>query len=526
MVALDEAYYARLTKNLRDCSPDQLSGVVQSHKAVMLAAKFREPSEKVFAENLPWVAEQIIMQPDGRHFKDAEDITDADLKKLEVLRAEHDFDYMKDLRINFSSTVRGRSLDYKEPLLIYLAARKGDFTDYQASVIEKLVEGLERQSLLDIWYVTRAGRDSVNHNEGKNLFHVLMEDELTPNKKKIADLVAPELATASYRVYATTESWKGSYGQDIYQYWDAWRNALHSAVSSGRIENVEYALSKGAKQSASYNGFGSTAFSDAVGRSDQPAYRAIAQLLFENALTLPKGAEILRERSRWKETGNRPIETLANKGDIPFVVAMARANAGDPETAVQTFTDTAPVTLGGYHSVAGQDAVYHAPIQTTRTKTECVVYETGNIEDPFPYIRAAVFNLNPATGYYSTYKDIFNQAVKYCVEKEALNADELPGNDLADPRSLNFIFSMRAAAMAEKTRNPGFLEKTATFTESFAEEVRKARMLTNNFRVVYDPDRPDETCAKAYDDEALSPGRAIAVKGPLQLKKPASGVGA
>jgi hypothetical protein len=524
MPDINDAYYMQLTGKLKNCAVEEFSAVVSQHKSNMLAAKFREPSEKVFAENLSWIAQEVIMQPYGRNYKEPSDITEADLKKLEILKAEHGFDYMKDLRIGFTVDRDGARLEYSEPFLVYLASGKGDFTDYQTRLIEALVESLEsRKWDLGISYSMRSGRGN-NHNDNKNIFHVLMEGELTPNKKKIADIVAPELAEKSYRIYATTESWDSSRGGKVYQPWDAYRNALHSAVSSGRLENVEYALSKGAKQSTKYNGYGSTAFADAVARNDEPAYHAIALRLFENALTLENGAEILREYSRWKESGRRPIETLARFGDLPFTIAMAQANAGDPETAVNTFTHTSPVTLGGYHSVGGGEVVTHPAIQSTRTKTEYQVYETGKTEDPFPYIHQAVFNLDPKEGSYAAHHNVFGQAVKYLVKNGALQESQIPENSLTDPRSLNFIFSMRAAAEAEKARNPSFLAKTAVFTEGFTEEVKKAASLTNNFRVIYDPLHPHETSAKAYDDEALSSGQAIPVKGPLRLKKAKRGV--
>lgn len=518
MPVIDSAYYQQLTGRLQSCTVAAFGDIVSQHKAAMLATKFNEPAEKVFAENLSWVAQKIITQSGSNSFKEPADITDDDLRKLEILRAQQGFDYMKDLRIEF--TTNQTRLTYSEPFLVYLASRKGDFSDYQTGLIEDLIARLETDKRpwdLGISYSTRSGRGN-NHNDSKNIFHVLMESELTPNKKKIAGLIPDEIAQKSYRIYATTESWDSSRGGKVYQPWDTWRNALHSAVASGRVENVDYALSRGVKQSK-YSSYGSTAFADAVARNSEPAYHVIALRLFENALTLEDGAEILRQGSRWDKEGSRPIETLGRNGDLLFTIAMARANAGKPEMAVNTFTHTDKVTLGGYHSVAGGDVITHAPVQSTRTKVEYQVFETGKQEDPFPYIHQAVFNIDPKTGSYTAYQDIFGAAVKHLLEAGALKKSDIPKDSLTDPRSLNFIFSMRAAAEAEKARNPDFLAKTAVFTDGFAEEMKKARSLTNNFRVAYDPAHPVETSAKAYDEEALSTGKPIAAKGPLKLKK-------
>jgi hypothetical protein len=265
MPDINSAYYQQLTTSLQTCDVGQFSAIVSRHKANMLAAKFDQPSEKVFAENLAWVADKVILQPNTRSYKEPADITDADLRKLEILREEFGFDYMKDLLIGFTATRDGTRLEYKEPFLVYLASKTGDFTDFQARVIEELVEGVAnrtREGTLGVSYAMRSGRGN-NHNDDKNLFHVLLEGELTPNKKRIADLVAPELGTKIFLIHAATESWDSSRGGKVYQSYDAHRNALHCAVSSGRLENVEYALSKGVRQSTRYSGYGSTAFADA-----------------------------------------------------------------------------------------------------------------------------------------------------------------------------------------------------------------------------------------------------------------------
>jgi len=525
MATIDSAYYRQTAARLQGCPVAEFGAVVAEHKANMLATKFNEPSEKVFADNVSWMAQEIISRPGGRNYKEAADITDSDLQKLEALRTEYGFDYLKDLRITFTTTQDDKQLEYKQPLLTYLAGKKGDFTDYQTKVITQLVERLEAAGesyLLNIHYCMRASRGST-HNETKNIFHVLMEGALTPNKKEIADLVAPWLSKETYNLYATTASWEGSRGQTIYQPWDTRRNALHCAVASGNMENVAYALAKGAKQTTLSNTYGSTAFADAVERSDEPAYRAIALRLFDNALTLEKGLEILRQPTRWKKDGRRPIETLARLGDLPFVLAMAQANAGAPELAAHAFSYTARVTAGDRYTSRGADLLYHPPVELQQTKTEWHVTETGRMEDPFPYIRQAVFNLHPRTGVYDTYQDIFGRAVKFLIEKDALTAEDIPAYSLTDPRSLNFIFSMRAAAEAEKARNPDFLEKTATFTDSFAAEMKRAKGVTNGFRVLYDAQKPAETSAKAYAVQGFSTGKPLPVKAPLKFKKPASG---
>ncbi|MDE1153758.1 MAG: hypothetical protein PW788_14585 [Micavibrio sp.] len=524
MADINDAYYKQIAHRLQTCAVAEFTDVIAEHKANILAGKFREPPEKIFAENLPWVAQQVITQANNSpYYKTPADITDADIQKLELLRTGFDFDYMKDLRITFTAMPDGKRLEYTQPFLVYLASKPDDFTDLQTDIIRQLVERLDAKGEswgLEIGYSTRSGRGN-NHNNEKNIFHVLLENELTPNKKTIADIVAPKLAEKPYRIYAMTSSWEGSRGQNISQDYDTYRNALHSAVASGRLENVEYAMSKGAKQSKLYNSVGSTAFADAAARVNEPAYRAIAQKLFENALTLEKGVEILREPSRWGKKSTRPIETLGRMGDLPFVLAMAQANAGAPEMAAQAFTYTSPVTLGGYHSMAaGNDAVYHAPIQINRTKIEWQVTETGRMEDPFPFIRQAVFNLDPKTGSYSAYQDIFGMALTYLVEQGALKAADIPKDSLSDPRSLNFIFALRAAAETEKARNPDFLSKTAVFTESFAAEVDKARGCTNNFRVLYDAANPEKNRAAAYDVKTTQP---IAIKAPRAFKKPDKG---
>jgi hypothetical protein len=481
MVNMDDAYFDRLEDTLRTCAPEAFSAVVNEHKANMLADNAAED----FARNLSSIAGQIIIQENGKSYKTPADITDADLRKLEILRTEQGFDYMKDLRLNFTT--------FDKPFLTYLASKPGDFTDYQTAVIKALVERLEAESQaadLKSSYSMRSS-GSGNHNERKNLFHVLLEGELTPNKKAIADLVAQELGNSSYRIYVTTASWTGpQFGGKVEQPWDTYRNALHSAVASGRVENVEYALSKGARQSKLYNGFGSTAFADAIKRDYEPAYHAMALRLFEDAMKREDGAEILREPSRWDGSYggsvDHPIQTLARLGDLDLTVALAWANAGMPEIAVTSYT-TGPyqIKLADYYAANG---VYHPPVyMTAQARTVYQAYETGGQKDPSRYIHQAVFNLDPKTSSYGAGQDVFGKAIKYLVEKGALDQSDIPADSLTDERSLSFIFSLRAAAEAEKRRNPDFLAKNAVFTEGFADEVKKARAATRNFQSVYAP---------------------------------------
>src|SRR3954470_8482859 len=97
MPVINDAYYLKLGDNLRGCAVEDFSAIVSEHKTNMLATKFTEPSDKVFEKNLSWLAQEIVMQPGGRNFKEPADVTDDDLRKLETLRTEYGFDYLKDL---------------------------------------------------------------------------------------------------------------------------------------------------------------------------------------------------------------------------------------------------------------------------------------------------------------------------------------------------------------------------------------------------------------------------------------------
>jgi hypothetical protein len=514
-VKIDDAYYAETAKKVQSSPVDGFSALVAQHKADILAAPFREPAEEIFKKNLNWLAQQVVTQPGTTKFKEPADITDDDVRKLEILKAEYGFDYLQDIRIEWTTTKNNRRLPYKEPFLMYLASGKGDLTDYQTGIITKLIDDCNAAGKpwsLGINYCARSGRGT-NHNDKKNIFHVLLEGELTPNKKKIADLIPDEVVKEIYQVYAFTRKWRGSYGNDEYKDYETYRHSLHSAVASGRIENVEYALSRGEKQTAVYNNTGSTAFADAVARNKEPAYHAIALRLLEDALAQQDGAKILNDGSRWDEDNSlSPIQQLARRGDIAFTLAIARATAGAPEMAIESFTYAEDVTPRGSHTVGAA---------AEAAKTEFAIKPLSGQDNPFLYIHQAVFNINPSGAFYGASQDIYGNAIKHLVDKGVLNEEQIPQDSLTDQRSLNFIFSLRAAADAEKRRNPDFLEKNADFTEGFTEEVRKASALTNNFRVIYDAERPEETSTRAYDDAGLSTGAKIAVK-TLKLKKPSA----
>lgn len=514
-VTINDAYYKETAARLQSSPVDGFSAVLAQHKANMVNASFREPAAEVFKKNLNWIAEQIVTKPGTNNFKDPADITDDDIRKLEILKADYGFDYLQDLRISWTTTKNNRQLPYKEPFLMYMAGKKGDLTDYQTEIITQLIDKCNAEGKpwsLGISYCARSGGRGANHNEKKNLFHVLLEGELTPNKKKIADHIPDEVAREIYQIYARTYSWRGSYGQSEYKDYDTYRNGLHSAVASGRIENVEYAMSRGLKQSTVYNNTGSTAFADAVARDKEPAYHAIALRLMQDAMAQEDGAKILNDASRWDDDSITPIQQLARRGNIAFTLALARATNGAPGMALESFTYAEDETPRGSHTVG-------AAVEAS--ETEYAIKPSAGEDSPFLYLHQAVFNINPSGAFYGARQDIFGKAMKHLVEKGVLNEEQIPKDSLTDQRALNFIFSVRAAADAEKRRNPDFLEKNADFTEGFSEEVRRASTLTNNFRVIYDPERPDETSAKAYDDAGLSTGNKIAVK-TLKLKKPSS----
>lgn len=452
--------------------------------------RLRDPAAKepdgVFQKNLSWLATSLITE--GRRYKDPSRISDDDLAKLEALRKLHGFDYAKELMVPFNTTVvdgpKRNEVAFEKPLWLYLADAAHDLTPLQVQLI---IEGIEREVPRDAaltfyrWtgpYVPelmiRATQPS-EHLDSKNLLHVLMERPLTPNKQRLAEFLFERGAgNSSFKVFARDESWNApNSGRYNRSWWYGSCSVLGSAVASESPQNVRLALEHGSKLSKAGDGLGNE-FADAARRPSTPATREIVELLMlaaEKAGTL----ELLNQPYRDAAGSVYPIEYFARAGDLDKVLKLAASGAGVPIEQVQSATlrfDGIP--LGDTHSPDGTPLY---PPTTSRTKTEYWFVEVG--KESLAYIKQAAFNVYGDGRYYRRSDQVFDRAVDWLQSQRVLAKDEVPGPQ--DPRFLNFVRALRAAALEEYAKNERFLFNAAAFTPGFAEAVARIKNQTDNF---------------------------------------------
>lgn len=473
---ISDAYYKQLSALMRECTPEDFPSLIDQYRADIRNVGFKDYSN-VFKLNLKWFADQLIRKEDGS-YKKAEQISDNDLAKLETLRTKYWFDYQRDLRVDHSHTyayddTHSKKCDYSLPFLVYCAKKDSDFTEYQAQVYKEAITRISETNL-QYDYVIHSKGNSDEHLSRKNLLHILLEKTLHPNKKKIADALFPLLGNKTYREFATVEHKENGLSRT----WYISRSALHSAVKSGRLENVQYAVKQGAELKNYYESYDSNPFAEAAKRSADPAYREIAVYLFNVALSQSNSIKILSRPFRTRMSSSYPMEDFARIGDLDMVIALAQAGVGVPIIEVRTFKEEFMRHLD-------------CGIVVPSERKEYLKRETGEIR-VFPSIKQATFNLNPERSY-SADQNIFDKAIEYLIENKALDANDVPEESLTDPRYLNFVYSLRRVAEEEKECNPSFLNATATFTPEFAAAVKNAKEITQNFEIPYKSPKKAET---------------------------------
>lgn len=468
-VVLNNAYYNQLAACVRQASPEMFTHLLNQHKQDLEQAGFEKPAEAL-ANSIKWLAARIITT-ESNSYKKPDDITDTDLAKLEVLRTKEGFDYFREIKIFYNQECsyggnRSLSFEYNMPLFIYLANKKNDLTDYQTTVYQEAIARVDKMHL--DWHYAISAKQ---HLSQKNILHVLLEGELQPNKKKIADTVFPRLAGKGYEEFVMRQHWEGpSTGRDCFNTFYSTRYPLHSAVRSGRLENVQYAVEQGEVMHTNYNNYDRSPFAEATNRITNAGYREIAIYLLGVALEKENGVKLLTESYGTSHGSSYPIRDFAQAGDLDIVTALAQADVGIPVLQGHIWKDKyIHVTACGAHVGA--------------SKTEYTVSDTGKRE-MVSSIEHAVFNLDPKRGYQG-YQDIFGKAVAFLIENNALNESDVPEKSLADPRYLNFVYSLRRVAEEVQSRDPSFLRDTAVFTQDFADTVKAAKADTMNFTTVY-----------------------------------------
>lgn len=483
---ISQQYYDKLERLIQECPLENFSEIVKSHKEKVLAARFSKPPEEVFKNSLATVASAIILK--DNQYITPEQITDFDLRKLEILKSEHGFDYWKDLKIRYSSNVEFKSdlthrsstirLDYDKPFLLYISEKSGDFSNFQFQTIKAFIESTQPH-ILQISYGIRSP-NSHGQFEDKNLLHVLLERELSPFKKELATILFANKVLGSFKVFSHHQEWhapnSGRYNSVL---WYAYHDCLHSAVTSGIKDNVLFALENGAKLHSKQNSYGANAFALSASLINKGKdYREIANILLSASASLEDRKGYINSANTTSSDEVLPIGYFANNGDLKTVVELAALGAGAPIYETKTFRGSDPIELAGYTASNG---TYHPVVHSRKSWCEIIAFEIGT--DSLPYIKQAVFNLEFAGRYYTAGQSIFDQALKFLIEKGALEKDKIPNPK--DSNFLNFVFSLKAAALEAKALDPSFLVKSASFSEQFADIVKAAAVSTNNFEKIY-----------------------------------------
>ena len=469
---IDRDYYRRVDEMLSRADSKEFATLLELHKSKILSAQFDVGSDKVFAGLLDGLASSCIEK--GGRYKSPSEITKDDLEKLEVLRKTEGFDYWSKLKIGYTGSVqyrsdRGRGLQsfetpYEKPFALYLVDGKEDLTLAQLKGLRELVNRSSRGELL--YALSSFSRDGYDHLGNRNMLHAILEGEITPSKRALADLLyEKDMGESSYRVFIYLQTWETNSGNVPRVPWHGSRYPLHSAVLSGRVENVAYALEKGERifQGSEYGG---NAFGEASRYSHLPQYREIARLLLKQAAKQDNGDKVIGQQYRTSTEEMYPIQHFANNGDLEMVLSLAAKNAGVPIWKAHADTHSDPIVLGGYYSGNG---TWHPEVHTRRTKTEYFFTVEGH--ETVPSIKQAVFNLDPANGFYGASANVFDRAMEHLVKEGVLKEKNIPKSD--SPDFIPFVLTIRAAAEAEKAQNSAFLQKTAEFTPGFTEQVRQ-----------------------------------------------------
>ena len=214
-----------------------------------------------------------------------------------------------------------------------------------------------------------AGRGN-NHNPRQEHLHVLVEERAErPTRRKSPTSSRPRSRRKATPFTRRPSPGKGQEDSQFQQSYDTYRSTLHSASFQRKAGKRRIRAVEGRK-----------------------AIREIQTATAATAFAVPSRATVsryygsrggcLKMRSRLKTAtrscamppaGTRktmPHRVLARKGDLPFTLAMAQANAGDPETAVQTFYAHRSRRAWRRIRAAPGGHVYHPVIRTTRTTTE------------------------------------------------------------------------------------------------------------------------------------------------------------
>jgi hypothetical protein len=317
------------------------------------------------------------------------------------------------------------------------------------------------------------------HLDGKNLLHILMERSLTPNKERVAEILFERnFGNSRYKVFARDASWNADNGRYNRHWCYGTNSVLGAAVAGGDLDNVRYALSKGSTLSKPGDYLGNE-FVDAVRWGQDAKYREIADVLLEAAQA--SGSHELLNQPYTDASGHAtyPIEYFARRGDLAKVLKLASVGAAVPvkEARSATYRDEG-IPLGPTHSANG---VALSPPTTSRTRTEWWTVEVGR--QSVPYIKQAVFNVNPDGRFFTLSADVYGEALEWLRSKGVLKPEDIPPD--GDERFLNFVWSLHHAALEERASNPDFLAKSATFTDDFAKTVGRAKKETHGFRSVY-----------------------------------------
>jgi hypothetical protein len=456
----------------------------------MAKERLRDPGAKnpdeLFEKNLTWLATGLIT--DGSRYKAASSITDEDVRKLEILRKLHGFDYANELRIRFNATVvdgqKRNGVSFDKPFWIYLADGAHDLSAFQAQLIidrvrREVPEGeaigffrYSGPSLPDL--MMRAVHPS-EHLDDKNLLHVLMERPLTPNKQRLAEFFFEKGAgNSTFKVFARDESWNAPIsGRYSRSWWYDTRSVLGSAVESGSPANVRLAMERGSRLGKS-EARSPNEFVEAVRRASTPAGKEIVELLMDAAVKA--GTPELLNRPHRDSTGTTyPIQYFARAGDLEKVLKLAALGVGVPIEKAEIATIRIDgIPLGDTHSVNG--VPLHPPT-TSRTKTEYWFVEVG--QESLDYVKQAVFNGQPDGSYYHAYDNVFGLALTWLKGEGVLAEKDIPGEK--DPRFLNFVWALHYAASEERAKNPDFLVNAGAFTKGFGEAVGRMKEATQNF---------------------------------------------
>jgi hypothetical protein len=464
---------------------EDFPGLLALAKEQLRDPALKEPDE-LFYKNLKWMATLLITE--GRKYKEPKGVSDDDLKKLEIMRKLHAFDYASEIRISYTTTVddgdKKNRVSFEKPFWIYLAEGLHDLSEHQAQVIIDRAQRMatDEGTILVSSYgrhpeiAIRVERPS-EHLDGKNLLHVLLERPLTENKQRVADVLFEKgFGNTRFKMFGRDASWNAPNSGRYNRHWlYGSRSVLGSAVVSGSPANVRYALGRGSTLSKSGEYLGNE-FVDAVRWSREPQSREIVELLMQAAVAAGSPGLLNQPYKAASGEETYPIQYFAREGDLAMVLKLASLGAAVPVKEARSATYRSEgIPLGPTHSANG---VPLYPPTTSRTNTEFWIVEMGR--ESVPYVKQAVFNVDRDGKFYHASTDVFGRALEWLKSQGVLAPEDIPGDD--DARFLNFAWSLHHAALEERAKNSDFLSNAGAFTEGFAQAVARRKQETDNFR--------------------------------------------